>query len=55
MNNLAKSLIQQIKARLLIPGVITQTIIRYFIDTVKILQLIDPTGSIYGCIIFTTC
>lgn len=48
MTNLAKNLIQQIKSRLLIPGVITQSIIRYFINTVKILQLIDPTGSIYG-------
>ncbi len=48
MQHLAKTLIQQIKTRLLIPGVITQSIINYFINTVKILQLVDPTGTIYG-------
>jgi len=48
MSYLAKTLVQQIKSRLLIPGVITQSIINYFINTVKILQLIDPTGIIYG-------
>ena len=50
MQHLAKTLVQQIKSRLLIPGVITQSIINYFINTVKILQLIDPTGTIY-CIL----
>lgn len=48
MNILATTLIKQLKSRLLIPGVITQSIINYFINTVKILQLIDPAGIIYG-------
>jgi len=48
MNHLADSLVKQLKNRLLIPGVITQSIINYFINTVKILQLIDPAGIIYG-------
>jgi len=50
MQHLAKTLVQQIKSRLLIPGVITQSIINYFINTVKILQLIDPTGTIYDTV-----
>jgi len=50
MQHLAKTLIQQIKTRLLIPGVITQSIINYFINTVKILQLVDPTGTIYDTV-----
>jgi anaphase-promoting complex subunit 2 len=47
---LADGMIKQIKSRLLISGVSTQSIINYFIDHIKIMQIIDPSGLIYDSV-----
>ncbi|KRX01026.1 Cullin homology [Pseudocohnilembus persalinus] len=53
MNELKENLIQQIKKRLLIPGVITQTILNYYINTLKFMQILDPQGFYFEEIIQT--
>ena len=42
-----------LKRRLLIPGVLTQSILNQHINIIKILQLLDPIGIIYNSIIST--
>ena len=48
INQMASNLLKQINSRLLISGVLTQNIINYFISTIKILQLLDPLGIVFG-------
>ena len=44
----ADSFNKSTSSRLLIPGVPTYNIITCFINTIKILQVIDPLGLIFG-------
>jgi hypothetical protein len=47
LNDLADHLNESIAKRLLIPGVITHTILNQYINMLKILQILDPNGVIF--------
>jgi anaphase-promoting complex subunit 2 len=48
LNELSERLQNELKTRLLIPGVITQYIINQYINILKVLQILDPSGMIFG-------
>jgi len=43
-------LIREVQKRLLIPGVITQSILNQYINILKVLQVLDPQGIIFESI-----
>lgn len=47
INSVCEHLNEGIDKRLLIPGVVTHTILLQYINMLKVLQIIDSTGHIY--------
>ena len=48
LHELSERLQNELKTRLLIPGVITQYIINQYINILKVLQILDPSGIVFG-------
>lgn len=47
LTELSEHLLNGIKKRLLIPGVITQNILNQYLNMLRVLQIIDPHGMVF--------
>lgn len=47
IHEMAERLTREVERRLLIPGIVTQTILSQYINMLKVLQILDPQGLVF--------